>query len=180
MLDAPRAAPAGATARCLWQVGRHPRTLACMSELSIRTAIVQQGPAACIPLTEEQVGTLGGARNAPVTVTIGDRTARLRIGQMGGRSMIGLSKAARAELGVDVGDEVDAMIALDTAEREIEVPAELAAALADDPAAKAAFDDLAPSKRKEMAGSIAEAKAAETKQRRLEKALEQLRQRSAG
>ena len=150
-----------------------------MEELRIRTTIVQQGPAASIPLTEEQVSSLGGARNAPVTVTIGDRTARLRIGQMGGQSMIGLSKAARDELGIAYGDEVEALIALDAAERPIDLPAELEAALADDPAARSAFDALPPSKRKEMARSIREAKAAETTQRRLEKALEELRERAA-
>lgn len=154
--------------------------LACMAELRIRTTIIQQGPAAEIPLTEEQVTSLGGARNAPVTVTIGDRTARLRIGQMGGRSMVGLSRAARAELGIEYGDEVEAVVALDTAERAVELPSELASALAEDPAAHAAFEALAPSKRKEMARSIAEAKAAETKQRRLEKALTQLRELAAG
>lgn len=150
-----------------------------MEELRIRTTIVQQGPAASIPLTEEQVSSLGGARNAPVTVTIGERTARLRIGQMGGQSMIGLSKAARDELGIAYGDEVEALIALDTGERPIELPPELASALDEDPAAKAAFEALAPSRRKEMARSIREAKAAETTQRRLEKALEELRERAA-
>lgn len=151
-----------------------------MDELRIRTTILQEGPAASIRLTDQQVSALGGARNAPVTVTIGDRTARLRIGQMGGESMVGLSKASRAELGVEYGDEVEAMIALDTADRPVELPPELEAALAEDPAARAAFDSLAPSKRKEMARGIADAKAAETKQRRLEKALEQLRAITAG
>ncbi|WP_072314054.1 YdeI/OmpD-associated family protein [Agrococcus sp. Marseille-P2731] len=146
-----------------------------MSELRIRTTIVEPAPAARILLTEEQVASLGGARNAPVTVTIGERTARLRIGQMGGQSMIGLSKAARAELGVEHGDEVEAIIALDTAERTVVLAPELEAALAADERARAAFDALAPSKRKEMARSIAEAKAEETRQRRLQKALEQLR-----
>lgn len=150
-----------------------------MDELRIRTTIVQQGPAASIPLTEQQVSSLGGARNAPVSVTIGERTARLRIGQMGGESMIGLSKAARDELGIEYGDEVEAIIALDTVERPVEVPPELTAALDEDPAAKAAFDELAPSRRKEMARSIREAKAEETKQRRLAKALDELRERAA-
>ena len=146
-----------------------------MSELRIPTTILQHGPAASILLTDEQVAGLGGARNAPVTVTIGERTARLRIGQMGGQSMIGLSKAARAELGVEYGDEVEAVIALDTVAREVELPRELEAALAADAGAQAAFDALAPSRRKEMARSIADAKADETRQRRLAKALEQLR-----
>lgn len=154
--------------------------LGCMSELRIRAIILQQGPAASIPLSEEQVTALGGPRNAPVTVTIGDRTARLRIGQMGGESMVGLSQASRAELAVAVGEEVDAVIALDTAERVITVPSELESAFAEDPAARAAFESMAPSKRKEMARSIADAKTVETTQRRLDKALETLRTIAAG
>lgn len=151
-----------------------------MNELRIRTVLLQRGPATSIPLTDEQVASLGGGGSAPVTVTIAGRTARLRIGRMGGESMIGLSRAARAELGVDYGDEVEAVVALDAAERAVELPPELEAELAEDPAAQVAFEGLAPSRRKEMARSIADAKAAETKQRRLEKALDQLRQVAAG
>lgn len=151
-----------------------------MSELRIRTTIEWHAPAAAIILTDEQVAALGGPRNAPITLTIGDATVRTRIGQMGGRNMVGLSKERREALEVEAGDEVDAVIALDTDEREIALPPELEDALADDPTAKAAFDALAPSKRKELARSIGDAKAPETRQRRLEKALDQLRQLSAG
>ncbi|MGM1029452.1 MAG: YdeI/OmpD-associated family protein [Actinomycetota bacterium] len=151
-----------------------------MSEIRIRTTIEWHAPAAAIILTDEQVAALGGPRNAPITLTIGDATVRTRIGQMGGRNMVGLSRERREALEVEAGDEVDAVIALDTSEREIEMPAELEDALADDPTAKAAFEGLAPSKRKEMARSIREAKAPETKQRRLERALDELRQVSAG
>lgn len=151
-----------------------------MNEIRIRTVIEWHDPAPAIILTDEQVAALGGPKNAPITLTIGDATVRTRIGQMGGRNMVGLSKERREALEVQAGDEVDAVIALDTTEREIEVPPELAAALADDPTAKSAFDRLTPSKRKEMARSIREAKAPETRQRRLEKALDQLRQLSAG
>lgn len=151
-----------------------------MSELRIRTTIEWHAPAAAIILTDEQVAALGGPKNAPITLTIGDATVRTRIGQMGGRNMVGLAKERRQVLQVEAGDEVDAVIALDTEERAIEVPPALDDALAADPTAKAAFDALAPSRRKEMARSIREAKAPETQQRRLEKALDQLRQVSAG
>ncbi|MCR8670787.1 YdeI/OmpD-associated family protein [Agrococcus sp. HG114] len=149
-----------------------------MSELRLRTTIEQHGPAAAIVLTDDQVAALGGARNAPVTLTIGDATVRTRIGQMGGLNLLGLSRERREALGVGAGDEVDAVIALDTAERAIELPSELAAALDADASAKAAFEALPPSRRKEMARSIGEAKAAETRQRRLEKALAELAARA--
>jgi len=63
-----------------------------MSELRIRTTIQQRGPAAAIVLDAAQVAALGGARNAPVTLTIGEATVRTRIGTMRGEHLVGLSK----------------------------------------------------------------------------------------
>lgn len=151
-----------------------------MGELRIRTRIERRGPAAAIVLDDEQVASLGGAKNAPVTLSIGDATVRTRIGQRAGENLLGLSKERRETLGVEAGDEVDAVIALDETERVVELPPELDAALAQDPAAKTAFESLAPSRRKELARGIREAKAAETRERRLEKALGELRRIAAG
>lgn len=118
---------------------------------------------------------LGGPRNPPVVVTIGDRSARLRVARMGGRNALGLSKAARADLAVEAGDEVDAVIALDQAERTVDVPPALAAALDADPAARAAWDRLSYTHRKEHARAIADAKQEATRERRVAKALAMLR-----
>ena len=73
------------------------------------------------------------------------------------------------------GDEVEAVIALDVAERTVDVPPLLAQALAADPAAAAAFGKLSFTRRKEIARGIADAKQEATRQRRLEKALAELR-----
>ena len=97
--------------------------------LHVRTTLPANGPATAIELTEAQVDELGGGKRAAVVVRIGDREARLRLGVMGGKNLIGLSKAARAELGVEIGDTVQASIDLDAAEREVDVPDDLAAAL---------------------------------------------------
>ena len=107
-------------------------------------------------------------------LTIGDRTARLRLGVMGGRNLLGLSKAARAELGVEIGDAVHAIIELDTEERTVELPDDLASALDAEPGARAAFDALPPSHRKEHVRAIMEAKRPETRVRRIEAAVAKL------
>lgn len=146
-----------------------------MGELRIRTTIKAFGPAAAIFLDDAQVTELGGPRNPPVVVTIGDRSARLRVARMGGRNALGLSKAARADLAVEAGDEVDAVIALDQAERTVDVPPALAAALDADPAARAAWDRLSYTHRKEHARAIADAKQEATRERRVAKALAMLR-----
>lgn len=148
-----------------------------MSQLSLRTTIEPAGPAAAILLTDEQVAALADVRNPPVTVTIGGTTARLRVARMGGANMIGLSKAARAQLGVEAGQEVDVVIALDVSERTVELPAELVEALADDPSAREAFDRLSYSRRKEAARGIAEARKPQTRERRLAGLLDELGRR---
>lgn len=145
-----------------------------MNELTLRTTLQPMGPAGAIVLDDAQVSLLSTAKAFPVTVTIGDRTARLRLMRMDGRNLIGFSKATRAELGVRLGDEFDVVIAPDTAERTVEIPEALAAALASDPAVKATYDALSFTRRKEIARSIAEAKQEATRERRLAKAIEEL------
>ena len=143
--------------------------------LIIRTTLEPQGPATAIELTDAQVEELGGGKRAAVRVTIGGRSARLRLAVMGGQNLIGLSKAARAELGVEIGDEVEALIELDTAPREVEVPDDLAAALAAAPGAREAFDRLPPSHRKEHVRAILDAKKPETRERRIAACVEKIR-----
>ncbi|MEN0023002.1 YdeI/OmpD-associated family protein [Microbacterium sp. LS_15] len=146
-----------------------------MSELRVHTTLTGRGPAAAILLTDEQVSSLGAGKAFPVAVTIDGRTARLRLARMGGENMIGFSKAVRSDLGVEIGQEVDAVIRVDAAERTVEVPPPLAAALDADPALRAAFDALSPSARKEHARSVAEAKQDATRDRRIEKIVAALR-----
>lgn len=146
-----------------------------MGALTLTTTIQSYGPAAAILLTEEHIAQLGGTKSPPIVVTIGGRSARLRVGRMGGDILVGLSKAARAELGVGAGDEVAAHIALDEHERTVEVPVELAAALDAEAGLREAFDALAYSTRKEAARSVAEAKQDATRERRIAKILESLR-----
>ena len=146
-----------------------------MSELRLHTVLTGRGPAAAILLSDEQVTSLGAGKAFPVAVTIGDRTARLRLARMGGENMIGFSKAVRADLGVEIGQEVDAVIRVDSAERTVEVPPALAAALDADPALRSAFDALSYSVRKEHARSVAEAKQDATRERRITKIVDGLR-----
>ena len=89
--------------------------------------------------------------------------------------MIGTSKAARAEAGVELGSSYDIEITADAAERTIEVPDDLNAALAAEPAVEATFTSMAYSHRKEYVRWITEAKKAETRAARVAKAVELIR-----
>ncbi len=141
--------------------------------LHVHTTLAAHGPATAIELTDEQVEELGGGKRAAVRVRIGDREARLRLGVMGGRNLVGLSNAARTELGVEIGDTFDATIDLDGGDRVTEVPADLAAAL-DAADVRDAFDALAPSRRKEIVRGVVEAKKSETRERRIQAAVDGL------
>ncbi|WP_106814654.1 YdeI/OmpD-associated family protein [Microbacterium timonense] len=142
--------------------------------LQLHTVLAPFGPATAVELTDAQVAELGGGKRAAVVIDIGGRTARGRLAVMDGRNVIGLSKAVRAELGVEIGDEVDVTIELDTAERTVDVPADLAAALDAAPQARAAFEALSYSRRKELARGVAEAKRPETRDRRIASAIAEL------
>ncbi len=145
-----------------------------MSELRLHTVLTGRGPAAAILLTDKQVASFGAGKAFPVAVTIDGRTARLRLARMGDENLIGFSKAVRTELGLEIGQEIDAVIRVDSAERTVDIPAELAAALDADPAVRARFDALSYSVRKEHARSVAEAKQDATRERRIAKVLDAL------
>ena len=120
---------------------------------------------------------LSDEKRPPVTVTIGDHTYRTRIAVYGGQPMVGMSKANRAAAGIDIGDRFDVSLALDEEPRVVEVPDDLAAALAGDAEAAAAFERLAFTHRREYVIWITEAKKPETRARRVAGTLDKLRGR---
>ena len=123
-----------------------------------------------IEVPAEVVESLGAGKRPAVTVTIGSFTFSTTLGVMGGRTWIPVSAERRAGAGIEAGQVVEVHLAVDAAPKVIEVPADLAAAL-DAAGARAAFDALAPSHRREHVRAIDEAKAPETRQRRIDKAV---------
>ncbi len=101
-------------------------------------------------------------RKPPVVVTIGGHTYRSTVAVYGGVSMLPLSAENRTAAGIHAGDAVQVRIALDTAERTVEVPADLAAALARQPGAREAFDALSYSKRRAHVLAVESAKQEDT------------------
>lgn len=125
-----------------------------------------------MPLDAKQ--TFGEARPA-VAGTLNGTRFRGRLSVYGGKTYLGLNKQVRDAAGIDVGDDIDVVLTRDEAPREVEVPPPLLAAFERDSAAKAAFDELAFTHRKEYARWIAEAKKEETRERRVTKALAMLK-----
>ncbi len=141
------------------------------------TATIELGgkTATGIPVPEEVVLGLGRGKRVPVTVTIDGYTYRSTIAPYNGLYMLPLSAEHRAGAGVTAGQEVEVVLAVDDAPREVEVPEDLGAALASDDAARAAFEKLSYSNQRRIVLSVEGAKAAETRARRIDKAVAELR-----
>jgi len=123
----------------------------------------------------EVVDALGAGKRPPVSVTINGYTYRSSIAVMGGVYMLGVSADVRERTGVKAGDEIDVDIQLDTAPREVAVPEDLATRLGDDADARSFFERLSHSQKQWFVLSVDGAKTAETRARRVDKAMEMLR-----
>ena len=129
-----------------------------------------------IIVPDEVVESLGAGKRPPVKVTINGFTYRNTIAVMGGVYMVGVSAANRAGAGVAGGDEIDVEIELDTEPRVVEVPEELAAALDAEPRARETFDRLSNSNKGWHVSQVTGAKTDETRQRRIAKSVETLKE----
>jgi hypothetical protein len=127
-----------------------------------------------IEVPPELIDDLGAGKKPPVIVTVNGYEYRSTVAVMGGRYLIPFSSDKRAATGIRGGDPIVVDLELDTAPRTVEVPEDLAAALDAAPGAREAWERLAPSHRKAHVTAVESAKSAETRQRRIAKAIEML------
>ena len=171
--------PKGSDSPTPWRRRNHTpatRHNGLMGKIRFQAELQPRGPAAAVVLDDAQVADVGeGAKRFPVVATVNGYTWRTSVTRMGGEFLIGLSREVRQGAGVEAGDLVDVAVELDAAPRDVEVPEALAEALATDPKAKATFDGMAFTHRKEYARWVAEAKREDTRQRRVLQALEMIR-----
>lgn len=133
------------------------------------------GSTAGFRVPEALVESLGGGKRPKVTVTINGYSYRSSIAPMRGEYWLGVAQAHREPAAVEPGGRYDVDIELDTAPRVVEVPPELATALAAEPAAAAAWAALSYSHQRRLAEPIAAAKAEDTRARRVAKVIAELR-----
>src|SRR5512147_1150206 len=122
----------------------------------------------------EVVEALGAGKRPPVRVTINGFTYRSSVAVMGGRYLVGVSAENRAGAGAVAGDELDIDLELDSAPRELAIPADFQAALDGNPAARKKFEALSYSAKQRYVQPMDAAKTPETRQRRIDKALAEL------
>ena len=116
-----------------------------------------------------------GKARAPVRGTINGQPFRSTVAVYGGHYYLPVNRALREAAGVAAGDAVVIELAADEQPRTVDPPAELAGALAADPEAKVAFDGLSYTHQREYAEWVAEAKREATRRRRVEQAVQMLR-----
>jgi len=136
------------------------------------TLLLSGRTATGIEVPADVVAGLGSSKKPAVVVTLNDgHSYRSSVASMGGRFMLPVSAEHRTAAALTAGDEVDVTLELDTAPREVVVPPDLAAALDADPAARTFFDGLSYSNRLRHVLAIDGAKTAETRERRITKAV---------
>ena len=142
--------------------------------MEFRTTVTLGGKTATgLQVPDDVVEALGAGKRPPVVVTVAGHSYRTTVAPMGGAFWVPLAAEHREAAGVQAGQEVDVRVELDTAPRETPLPDDLAAAL--DDGARAFFDGLAPSHRKEWVRWIEDAKKPETRAARIEKTAEALK-----
>ena len=142
--------------------------------MRFETTMFQSGNNTGIEVPPEVIEALGAGRKPPVVVNVNGYEYRSTVAVMGGRYLISFSSDKRAATGIQGGDPIVVDLEVDTAPRTVEVPDDLAAAIDAAPGAREAWDRLAPSHRKAHVTAVESAKADDTRQRRIAKAIEAL------
>jgi hypothetical protein len=142
----------------------------------VLTPTPRGGGGTLVPIPKEVAKKLGLNGMPKINAVIAGTPYRGSLMPMGdGTYCLGVLKSIQEAAGVGQGDTISIELELDTAPRTVEVPADLAEALADDEKAAAAWEALSFTNKKEVALSLEGAKRPETRERRLAQALDRLR-----
>jgi len=145
--------------------------------MRFRAKILPAGKtAAGIEVPAKVVAALRSSKRPPVRATINGFTYRTSVASMGGKFMLGVPPEFREGAGVAAGDTVDVDLELDTEPREVAIPPDFSAALGRNPDAKRSFAGLTYSNRRRLVIAIESIKSPETRQRRIEKTIDQLKE----
>ena len=147
--------------------------------MRFRSKVLLAGKTATgVEVPAKVVDGLGSTKRPLVRVTINGYTYRSAIAPMGGTFMLGISEEVRNNAHVKAGDTIDVDVELDTKPRDVEVPPELAKALAKDAKAKKYFEGLSYSGKHRLVAPIANGKTPDTRERDLAKAMKELKAKS--
>jgi Bacteriocin-protection, YdeI or OmpD-Associated/Domain of unknown function (DUF1905) len=145
--------------------------------MRFHTRLVQSGKTATgLQVPPEVVERLGSGKRPAVSVTLRGHTYRSTIASMRGVYMLPVSAEIRGITGLAGGDPVDVEVELDTAPREVTLPADFAASLDAEQEARSFFQSLSYSNKQRIVLAIEQARTAETRQRRIAQSVQALRE----
>lgn len=143
--------------------------------VTFNTTILGAGKnAAGIHVPDDVISKLGTSRKPRVKVTINGNSYTITVATMAGKFMISCSQERRELLGINVGDKVKVTLEIDNSPLVLEIPEDLKSALTKTKLIEK-FDAAAPSARKEFVRQVVEAKAADTRERRIKAIIEKLK-----
>lgn len=145
------------------------------NKIKFNTIIFQQGNNTGIEVPEAVIEQLASGKRPAVHITLNGFSYRSTVGVMGGKYLIPLSAERRTAAGIKGGDQLEITLEPDTAPRVVDVPEELKKALSNNKKAEAFFNSLSYSGQLKYVLPISQAKTEETKQRRIEKAVNDLK-----
>jgi hypothetical protein len=127
-----------------------------------------------IRVPDDVVAALGGGKRFPVQVTINGVEYPSTVATMKGEPKVPVSAEIRKRAGITAGDEVTVDLILDDKPRSVDVPSDLAAALAADAAAAERFQSLSYSNQRRHVLAVTGARTEETRSRRIASVLAEL------
>lgn len=133
-----------------------------------KTVVIGHGNHASLEIPDKNLAEIGGNRRAPLKVTINGYTYQSTATGVDGKCMVVFPTRDRKAAGAKAGDSVTVTLELDAGYRHVDVPAILREAL-EEHGLSEVFHNLTYSKRKEFARQVSEAKAEDTRDRRIEK-----------
>lgn len=141
------------------------------SSVSFQTTVAVIANNTGIVVPDKAIEQLAAGKRPPVLVTVNGHEHRNTVGAMGGKHMISISAAVRKATGPKGGDLIRVALTVAGTPQEVPLPVDFAAALAADEQASAFFAKLSNGMQRYHAGNITAAKTAETRQRRIDKAI---------
>jgi hypothetical protein len=141
------------------------------NSVTFETTVAANGNNTGIVVPDEVIEQLAAGKRPPVLVSVNGYEYRNTVAVMGGRHMISISAAVRNATGLKGGNPIRVTLTVADTAREVNVPADFAAALAADKRAKAFFEKLSNSMQRYHVDNISAAKSVDTRQRRIDKAI---------
>jgi hypothetical protein len=139
--------------------------------VTFETTVAATGNNTGIVVPDAVIEQLAAGKRPAVLVNLNGYDYRNTVAVVGGMYMIGISAAVRNATGLMGGDPIRVRLTVADTPREVNVPADFAAALAADERAKAFFEKLSNTMQRYHVDNINAAKGADTRQRRIDKAI---------